>query len=370
MALLFPAQVLVTPTTATWVIFNAVVIALLLIDLFGFNKEAHKIELKEAAWESAFFILASLGINVWVWWMAGPGIGESWSAGHDAGLTWLTAYVIEKSLSVDNLFVIAVLLRYFQVPAKYQHRVLFWGIFGAIVMRAVMILLGVALIERFDWVLYVFGVFLIITGLRMLKEQDEPDDPGQNRLLKLLRRVIPVTRHYHGEHFLVRIRGHLVATPLLLVLVMIELSDVLFAVDSIPAVLGITTDRFVAYSSNIMAVVGLRALYFLLVGVIERLRFLHIGLSIVLVFIGVKMLLEDVVHVPTWVSLLVILGVLLAAAGFSWNATRRERRAAAREARDPLVAPGPPPAPDHDEIVNDPTEPPPDEPIADAGSER
>ena len=370
MALLFPAQVLVTPTTATWVIFNAVVIALLLIDLFGFNKEAHKIELKEAAWESAFFILASLGINVWVWWMAGPGIGEPWSAGHDAGLTWLTAYVIEKSLSVDNLFVIAVLLRYFQVPAEYQHRVLFWGIFGAIVMRAVMILAGVALIERFDWILYVFGVFLIITGLRMLKEQDEPDDPGQNRLLQLLRRVIPVTRHYHGEHFLVRIRGHLVATPLLLVLVMIEISDVLFAVDSIPAVLGITTDRFVAYSSNIMAVVGLRALYFLLVGVIERLRYLHVGLSIVLVFIGVKMLLEDFVHVPTWVSLLVILGVLLAAAGFSWNATRRERRAAAREARDPLVAPGPPPAPDHDEIVNDPTEPPPDEPIADAGSER
>lgn len=307
---------LVDASPTLWVVFNVIVVVLLLIDLLGFNRTAHKIGLREAAWESAFFVAASLAFNAWLWWAYGA----------DAGLTWFTGYVVEKSLSVDNLFVIAVLFGYFGVPDKYQHRVLFWGIFGAIVMRAVMILLGVALIERYDWILYVFGGFLLYTGFKMMREHDTENDPGNNRLLLTLRRIIPVTRSYHEEHFFVRLRGRLAATPLFLVLLMIEFTDVMFAFDSIPAILGITTDRFVAYSSNIMAVVGLRALYFLLAGVIERVRYLHIGLSLVLMFIGVKMLVAQAfhVHLPTWISLMVIVGVLTATSLVSWVATKRE----------------------------------------------
>jgi len=304
-----------------WVAFNGYVIALLLLDLFGFNRKAHKIEWKEAAWLSAFFVAASLAVNALIWWAYGSG----------PGLTFLTAYVVEKSLSVDNLFVIAVLFGYFAVPAQYQHRVLFWGIFGAIVMRAVMILVGVALVERFHWVLYIFGAFLVLTGIRMFVESEEPEEVSSNKVLQLLRRLLPVTRGYHGEHFFVRKLGRLWVTPLFLVLVMIELTDVVFAVDSIPAILGITTDPFIAYSSNILAVVGLRALYFLLAGVIERIRYLHIGLAAVLVFIGAKMLAEPFLEprgleIPTSVSLAVVIGCITVAAAVSWAATVRERR--------------------------------------------
>ncbi|CAN5518707.1 TerC family protein [soil metagenome] len=315
---------------SAWIIFNLIVVALLALDLFGFNRKAHKIFLREAAWLSAFFIACSLAINAWVWIEWGP----------DAGLTWFTGYVVEKSLSVDNLFVIAVLFGYFGVPAEYQHRVLFWGIFGAIVMRAFMILLGVALIERFDWVLYIFGAFLIFTGVKLMREHDVAAEPGNNRLLRALRRWIPVSRNYHGQKFFVRIRGHLVATPLFLVLIMIELTDVVFAVDSIPAILGITTDRFIAYTSNIMAVIGLRALYFLVVGIIERVRYLNIGLAVVLIFIGLKMMVEEILHVPTFISLAVIIGVLAASAVASWMVTRREHR---------LAPFGPPRTPDEDD---------------------
>ena len=313
---------------AVWVGFNAFVIVLLLVDLLGFNRRAHKIEFREALWTSVFFVAVSLLVNGAIWWHYGSG----------AGLTFLTAYVVEKSLSVDNLFVIAVLFGYFGVPAQYQHRVLFWGVFGAIVMRAVMIVLGVALVTRFGWVLYVFGLFLLITGARMLFTDDHIQEPGQNRVLRALRRVIPVTRGYHGEHFFVRKMGRLLATPLFLVLIMIELTDVVFAVDSIPAILGITTDPFLAYSSNILAVVGLRALYFLLAGVIERVRYLHYGLGLVLVFIGAKMLVHEVIHLPTWVSLSVILGLIGGSALLSWVVTVREN------ARPPT--PGEAPIPD------------------------
>ncbi|MEM0964010.1 MAG: TerC family protein, partial [Bacteroidota bacterium] len=299
-----------------WVAFNGYVVALLLLDLLGFNRKAHKIEWREAAWLSAFFVVASLAVNAILWWAYGSG----------PGLTFLTAYLVEKSLSVDNLFVIAVLFGYFAVPAKYQHRVLFWGIFGAIVMRAVMILIGVALVERFHWVLYIFGAFLVLTGLRMFKETNEEADLSENKVLQTLRRFIPVTDRYHEEHFFVRHKGKLIATPLFLVLIMIELTDVVFAVDSIPAIMGITTDPFLAYSSNILAVVGLRALYFLLAGVIERIRYLHIGLAAVLVFIGAKMLTESFIYIPTWVSLLVVVSCITVAAAVSWAATVRERR--------------------------------------------
>jgi tellurite resistance protein TerC len=323
-----------------WLALNGWVVGLLLIDLFLFNRHAHKIEWREAAWLSAFFVAASLLVNGWIWVEYGA----------DPALTFFTAYIVEKSLSVDNLFVIAVLFGYFGVPAQYQHRVLFWGIFGAIVMRAVMILVGVALIDRFHWLLYVFGAFLLLTGLRMFKDTDETEDVSQNRLLALLRRLLPVTKSYQGERFFVRKMGRLWVTPLFLVLIMIELTDVVFAVDSIPAILGITTDPFLAYSSNILAVVGLRALYFLLAGIIERVRYLHYGLGFVLVFIGLKMLLIDVLHVPTWISLGVIAASIGGAGAVSWFATRREERAAVVP---PPGAPTPPSVPDVPDVPAD-----------------
>ena len=313
-------QHLDVPTWA-WVVFNGYVVVLLLLDLLVFNKRAHEIAWREAARLSAFFVGAALAVNAAVWSVYG----------HAAGVTFLTGYLVEVSLSVDNLFVIAVLFGFFAVPAQFQHRVLFWGIFGAIVMRAVMILLGVALVERFHWVLYVFGAFLLLTGLRMFRESDEADDISNNRLIGLLRRALPVTKGYHEEHFFVRKMGRWWVTPLFLVLVMIELTDVVFAVDSIPAILGVTTDPFLAYASNIMAVVGLRALYFLLAGVIERIRYLHVGLGAVLVFIGLKMLTEELLEaqgleIPTWVSLVVVVGCISTAAVWSWVVTRREQR--------------------------------------------
>lgn len=303
-----------------WVAFNGYVIVLLLLDLLVFNKKAHKIEWREAARLSAFFVAAALAVNALIWWQYGP----------TPGVTFLTGYIVELSLSVDNLFVIAVLFGYFGVPAQYQHRVLFWGIFGAIVMRAVMILLGVALIDRFDWVLYVFGAFLVLTGVRMFFESESGEDVAGNPILRLLRRALPVTREYHEEKFFVRKMGKRFVTPLFLVLIMIELTDVVFAVDSIPAILGVTTDPFLAYSSNILAVTGLRALYFLLAGVIERVRYLHYGLGAVLVFIGVKMLSHDWLHsmgreVPEWLSLTVIAVCIGSAAFASWIADRRDR---------------------------------------------
>lgn len=310
-----------------WLALNAYVVVLLLLDLLVFNRNAHKIEFGEAARLSVFFIATALVVNAGVWWLLG----------HDAGVAFLTGYIVEKSLSVDNLFVIAVLFGFFAVPPQYQHRVLFWGIFGAIVMRAVMILLGVALLERFHWLLYVFGAFLVFTGLKLFRQTDHGEDVSQNRLLALLRRVLPLTDAYHKEHFFVRLNGRLWATPLFLVLVMIELTDVVFAVDSIPAILGVMSDpalgftpevrSFLAYGSNIMAVVGLRALFFLLAGIIERVRYLHIGLGLVLVFIGGKMLAEPFVgHLPTEVSLLVIAACLGTAVAVSSAVSARERR--------------------------------------------
>lgn len=279
-----------------WIGLNAFVVLLLVVDLFGFNRRAHKIELAEAAKTSAFFIGAAMLVNALIWWQYGT----------DAGLLFLTGYIVEMSLSVDNLFVIAVLFGYFSVPDNYQHRVLFWGIFGAIVMRAFMILLGVTLVERFDWLLYIFGIFLLFTGGKLLFVKEDDSKPRNEKMLNYLRKALPVTRGYYGEHFFVKKLGRLWVTPLFLVLIVIELTDVMFAVDSIPAILGITTDPFLAYSSNIMAVVGLRALYFLLAGLMERLRYLNVSLGLVLIFIGLKMLMAEIAYVPTWASLLVI----------------------------------------------------------------
>ncbi|HEX8385451.1 MAG TPA: TerC family protein [Rubricoccaceae bacterium] len=321
---MLPTDQLDVPMWA-WVGLNVFVVALLLLDLLVFNRKNHTIGFREAARLSAFFVGAALSVNAFVWAYFGAGA---------AGL-FLMGYIVEVSLSVDNLFVIAVLFSYFGVPPLYQHRVLFWGIFGAIVMRATMIFLGVALIERFDWLLYVFGAFLLVTGLRMFRHDSDANDVSDNKLLTFLRRALPVTQDYHGERFFVREGARRMVTPLFLVLVMIELTDLVFAVDSIPAILAVTTDPFLAFGSNIMAVVGLRALYFLLAGIIERVRYLHIGLGLVLVFIGIKLLISGYYHVPTELSLVVIVVCLSGAAIASWIAARREGPGADLTAGEP-----------------------------------
>ena len=337
-----PAAPFLDIPASVWIGLNAFVVALLLLDLLVFNRRSHAIGVREAARLAVFFVAAALAVNAFVWIYVSRTAGAA--AGHTAALTFLTGYLVEVSLSVDNLFVIAVLFGYFAVPSAYQHRVLFWGIFGAIVMRAGMIFLGVALIDRFAWLLYVFGGFLLVTGLRMFRHDDESTDVSENRLLAFLRRILPVTEQYHNEHFFVRQAGRLLVTPLLLVLVMIELTDVVFAVDSIPAILGVTTDPFLAYSSNIMAVVGLRALYFLLAGVIERVRYLHVGLALVLSFIGLKMLTEPLLRhygleFPTWGSLVVIAACL---GGATVASVIAARRGDAEKAADLTVGEPPP----------------------------
>ena len=314
-----------------WVGFNAFVIALLALDLGVFHREAHVLSVREAAIWSAVWATLSLGFNYFVYRFLGP----------QAGLEFLTGYLIEKALSVDNIFVFVLIFGYFGVPAKYQHRVLFWGILGALLMRGTMIGMGALLIERFDWILYVFGAFLVFTGIRMAREDESRIEPEANPVLRLVRRFLPVTTTYHGQRFFVREpvgRGgkvRRVATPLFVVLVFVETTDLVFAVDSIPAIFAITRDPFIVYTSNILAILGLRALYFLLAGIIHKFHYLQLGLSVVLVFIGVKMLLADIYHVPTAVSLGVIALVLGAsvAASLMWPKRVEEQ---APMTRDPL----------------------------------
>ena len=287
-----------------WVGFNAFVVAMLLLDLLVFHRTAHEIRTREAATWTVFWIALALVFNYGVYHFMGP----------QTGLEFLTGYLIEKALSVDNIFVFVLIFSYFNVPLKYQHRVLFWGILGALIMRGTMILAGAALINRFHWVMYVFGAFLVITGIRMALQTDESIEPESNPVLRLVRRILPVTSQYHGQHFFVReqVGSHMrtVATPLFVVLILVETTDLIFAVDSIPAIFAITTDPFIVYTSNIFAILGLRALYFLLAGVIHKFHYLKLGLSVVLVFVGMKMLLEDVVHIPIGISLGVVAGVL------------------------------------------------------------
>jgi tellurite resistance protein TerC len=296
-----------------WIGFNALVLALLALDLFVFHREAHEVRIKEAAIWSIFWVLLSLAF----------GAGVYHFRGSEAGLEFLTGYLIEKALSVDNIFVFVLIFGYFGVPEKYQHRVLFWGVLGALLMRGTMIGAGALLIQRFDWILYIFGAFLVFTGIRMARGEEHDIEPEANPVLRLVRRYLPVTTTYHGQRFFVREpvgqegRLRLVATPLFVVLVLVETTDLIFAVDSIPAIFAITQDPFIVYTSNILAILGLRSLYFLLAGIIHRFHYLPLGLSIVLVFIGVKMLLSDLYHVPTAVSLGVVATVLAVAVAAS-----------------------------------------------------
>ncbi len=283
-----------------WVGFNAFVLVMLALDLGVFTRNDHVITFKEAIRRSVIWIGLALAFagGVYLW------------RGQEVGLQFLTGYLIEESLSVDNLFVMLMIFTYFRVPATYQHKVLFWGILGALVLRAIFIITGVALIEKFHWMIYLFGALLIFTGIKMALEKDKELHPEQNPVLKLFRRLMPVTNDYVGGKFFVLQDGKRWATPLMVVLVLIETTDLIFAVDSVPAILSVSRDPFIVYTSNVFAILGLRALYFALAGMMHRFHYLHYGLAVILVFVGGKMLLSEVFHVPIGVALGVVLGVL------------------------------------------------------------
>ncbi len=280
-----------------WVAFGAFILLMLVLDLFVLHRDAKEISFREAAILSAFWVALALlfGVLVWIW--AGPTTAGEYYAG----------YVIEKALSVDNVFVFALIFGYFAVPVQYQYRILVWGVIGALVLRAIFILIGAELLETYDWMVYVFGVFLIYTGIRMARHGNQEVHPERNPVLRLLRRILPMTDGYRGQKFLVREgtgRGKLMATPLLAVLIAVETTDVVFAVDSIPAIFAITTNTFVVWTSNAFAILGLRALYFMLAGLMQRFVYLSIGLSVVLVFVGAKFIWSGLFgKVPIWVSL-------------------------------------------------------------------
>ncbi len=284
-----------------WIIFNLFVLAMLALDLGVFNRKAHAVKLKEALGWSAVWVTLALLYNVGIYFWLGQA----------KALEFLTGYVIEKSLSVDNIFVFIMLFAYFRVPAEYQHKVLFWGILGALVMRAVFIAVGVTLIQKFEWVIYVFGAVLIYSGIKMALEKDKEVHPDHNPILRLFRKAFPVTPQFEGSRFWVRRETGLLATPLMVVLIVVETTDVIFAVDSIPAVLAITQDPFIVYTSNVFAILGLRALYFALAGVMNVFHFLHYGLSVILVFVGVKMIGSHWFKIPIGIALGVVAGVLV-----------------------------------------------------------
>lgn len=283
-----------------WIVFHVVVGAMLAVDLGVFQRTPHKLSMREATIWSVVWIAAALLFNAGVWALEGPQVG----------LEWLTAYLVEKALSVDNLFVFLVIFSYFAVPDHLQPRVLLWGVLGAVVMRASLILVGVTLVKLFHWVLYLFGALLVYTGWKLFRHREETVDPSQNPVLRAVRRRFPVTETYVGGRFFVRREGRLWVTPLLLVLVVVESTDLMFAIDSIPAVLAITHHMFTAYTSNIFAILGLRALFFVLAGIMDMFRYLKYGLSLVLVFIGLKMLAADFYKVPIGVSLAVVAAIL------------------------------------------------------------
>ena len=306
-----------------WVLFNLFVLAMLAVDLGIFHRKAHEVKMKEALTWSAVWIVLALMFNAWVYYSRGP----------QAGLEFFTGYLIEKALSVDNVFVFLLIFTYFRVPAAYQHRVLFWGILGALVMRAIFIAAGVVLIQKFHWIIYVFGAFLVITGIKMALAKDKEIHPERNPVLRLFRRWVPVTEQYEGERFFVLRDGRRWATPLFVTLLLVETTDVIFAVDSIPAILAITQDAYIVYTSNVFAILGLRALYFALAGFMKLFHYVHYGLSLILVFVGVKMLLADVYKIPIAWSLAFIAAVLVVSVALSLLWPKKENRAEIHDAQ-------------------------------------
>ncbi len=287
------------------------VLALLALDLGVFHRKSHEVKMREAlTWVAVWITLAFLfGLGIYLGWI---GAYPDPAAQREATLEFLTGYLIELSLSVDNVFVFALLFSYFQVPRLYRHRVLFWGILGALVMRGAMIFAGIALLQKFHWVIYIFGAFLIYGGIKMWRSHGVEIDPQANPVLRWVRRLLPVAEGEHGPRFFTRVNGAFAVTPLFIVLVLVEWTDLVFAVDSIPAVLAVTADPFIVFTSNVMAILGLRSLYFALAGIMQRFHALHYGLAAILVFVGAKMLLAEVYKIPTLIALVIVACILAA----------------------------------------------------------
>lgn len=300
-------------TLGPWIFFLALVLGLLALDLGVFNRRAHVVRFREAAAWSAFWVLLSLAFNAGIYWRYGS----------EPALQFFTGYLLEKSLSTDNIFLFAVIFTTMGVAAEYQHRVLFWGVLGALVMRGVFIIAGVQLVHHFHAVLYVFAVFLLVMGVRLLCERGRTFDPGGTRVMKLARRLFPISEHYEGPRFFTRCDGRWCATPLFLVLIMIEAVDVTLALDSIPAIFSVTQDAFIIFTSNILAILGLRSLYFLLARAMSRFRYLHLALAMVLILIGARMLAAPWVRISTSYTLLGILALLMAAILASLRTARK-----------------------------------------------
>jgi tellurite resistance protein TerC len=284
-----------------WIGFNIFVVVMLILDLTVFHRAHREIKTREALLWTAGWIILALLFNLLIYF----------SQGKEIALQFLTGYLIEKSLSVDNLFVFLLIFSYFKVPSKYQHKVLFWGIVGAMVMRAIFIFAGVALITRFEWVLYVFAAFLVFTAIRILFQQERKIDPNKNLVIRAFRKIMPVTPIFHEDQFFIRLNEKLYATPLFLVLLLIEASDLIFAVDSIPAIIAVSTDQFIVYTSNVFAILGLRSLYFVIARMQSYFRYLNIALALILVFVGVKMFLHEIYPIPTLTALLVVAIILV-----------------------------------------------------------
>lgn len=302
-------------TALLWIGFNAFVLVMLALDLGVFHRKSHEVSLKEAlTWTGAWIVLALI-FNGFVYYYFGE----------ELAVQFLTGYLIEKSLSVDNIFVIILIFSYFHVPPSYQHKVLFFGILGALVMRLLFIFAGIELIHKFHWLIYLFGGFLIITGLRMLFSKETVIDPEQNFFVRMVRKVIPVTNQYHGDRFFTRLDGMRAATPLFLALVVVEATDLIFAVDSIPAVLAISDDPFIVYTSNVFAILGLRSLYFAVSGIEKYFKYLKYGLAVILLFVGTKMAAADLIKIPVEISLVVIGGILAVSMLASVLASKKPR---------------------------------------------
>ena len=293
-----------------WIGFNVFVLAMLALDLGVFHRKSHAVSGKEALTWSLIWISLSLVFNAVIYFYWDRMAPNSTYTNGEAALAFFTGYLIEKSLSVDNIFVFILIFSFFAVPAAYQHRVLFWGILGALIMRGTLIAVGAALLEEFHWIIYVFGAFLIFTGIRMALQQEEHVQPDKNPVVKFFRRFMPVTENFEKDQFFVRCAGKLFATPLFLILLVVESTDLIFAVDSIPAIFAVTQDPFIVYTSNVFAILGLRALYFLLANVMDKFQYLKLGLSAVLVFIGAKMVIVDFYEIPIGISLGVVAGIL------------------------------------------------------------
>lgn len=303
-------------TPLFWIGFTTFIVAMLAIDLGLFHRQAHEVKFKEALTWSVIWTSLAMGFSILVYYEFGT----------ERALEFITGYVIEWALSVDNIFIFIVIFSYFAVPKSLQHRVLFWGIIGALIMRAVFIFLGTALLQRFHWVIYIFGGILIITAIRLLLQNETEIHPERNPLVRLFKKFTPVTSEYHGAHFFVRINHRLFATPLVLVLIVIEVTDLVFAVDSIPAIFAVTSDPFIVFTSNIFAILGLRSLYFLLYGIMGKFHYLKVGLAMVLIFVGIKMLLSEIFKIPIFVSLVIVCTLLGGSMIFSLLRPKPEAR--------------------------------------------